>query len=53
MGMDDWMGLIFEYLISASAVAVGWSSYSVGLLTSSGINLPVYLTWIICNGRIN
>jgi basic amino acid/polyamine antiporter, APA family len=41
--MIGWV-LIFEYLISASAVAVGWSSYSVGLLSSAGINLPAYLT---------
>lgn len=32
--------LIFEYLISASAVAVGWSSYVVQLLNSVGIILP-------------
>lgn len=41
--MIGWV-LIFEYLISASAVAVGWSSYTVGLLGSAGINLPSYLT---------
>ena len=41
--MIGWV-LIFEYLISASAVAVGWSSYTVGLLGSAGINLPAYLT---------
>jgi len=37
--MIGWV-LIFEYLISASAVAVGWSSYIVGLLNSVGIILP-------------
>lgn len=42
--------LIFEYLISASAVAVGWSSYSVGLLGSVGINLPTYLTSSVALG---
>ena len=41
--MIGWV-FIFEYLISASAVAVGWSSYTVGLLGSVGINLPAYLT---------
>ena len=41
--MIGWV-LIFEYLISASAVAVGWSSYTVGLLGSVGVNLPEYLT---------
>ena len=41
--MIGWV-LIFEYLISASAVAVGWSSYTVGLLGSAGVNLPAYLT---------
>jgi len=37
--MIGWV-LIFEYLISASAVAVGWSSYIVGLLNSVGMILP-------------
>ena len=49
--MIGWV-LIFEYLISASAVAVGWSSYTVGLLISSGINLPVYLTNSIAMGGL-
>lgn len=31
--MIGWV-LMYEYLISASAVAVGWSSYIVGLLNS-------------------
>lgn len=44
--------LIFEYLISASAVAVGWSSYSVGLLGSVGIILPVYLTSSVALGGL-
>ncbi len=51
--MIGWV-LIFEYLISASAVAVGWSSYTVGLLTSAGINLPSYFTSsMAAGGMIN
>ncbi|MCC7557112.1 MAG: amino acid permease [Methanobacteriaceae archaeon] len=41
--MIGWV-LIFEYLISASAVAVGWSSYIVGLLNSVGMILPQLIT---------
>ncbi|WP_414469045.1 amino acid permease [Methanobacterium sp. ACI-7] len=36
--------LIFEYLISASAVAVGWSSYITGMLNSFNIALPSLIT---------
>jgi len=51
--MIGWV-LIFEYLISASAVAVGWSSYSIGLLSSIGITFPAYLTGAIgVGGFIN
>jgi APA family basic amino acid/polyamine antiporter len=51
--MIGWV-LIFEYLISASAVAVGWSSYTVGLLGSAGINLPASLTGsVVMGGLIN
>lgn len=32
--------LMLEYLVSASAVASGWSGYFVGLLHNYGINLP-------------
>ncbi len=49
--MIGWV-LIFEYLISASAVAVGWSSYTVGLLVSFGINLPEYLTSSLAMGGL-
>jgi len=49
--MIGWV-LIFEYLISASAVAVGWSSYTVGLLSSTGINLPAYLTGSMAMGGL-
>ncbi|MGZ7049061.1 MAG: amino acid permease [Methanobacterium sp.] len=41
--MIGWV-LIFEYLISASAVAVGWSSYIVQFLNSGGIILPQIIT---------
>ncbi|UTB31986.1 MAG: amino acid permease [Methanobacterium sp. ERen5] len=51
--MIGWV-LIFEYLISASAVAVGWSSYVVELLNSIGINLPHMITGsIFVGGLIN
>ncbi len=42
--------LIFEYLISASAIAVGWSSYTLGFLSSAGINFPAYLTSSVAIG---
>jgi APA family basic amino acid/polyamine antiporter len=35
--------LILEYAIGASAVAVGWSGYFVGLLKSWGIDVPLAL----------
>ncbi len=50
--MIGWV-LIFEYLISASAVAVGWSSYIVGLLNSAGFILPQIITNPPCVGLIN
>ena len=40
--MVGW-ALILEYAIGASAVAVGWSGYFVGLLKSWGIIVPVSL----------
>lgn len=36
--------MILEYLVSAGAVAVGWSSYFSDLLRSVGITLPLTLT---------
>jgi APA family basic amino acid/polyamine antiporter len=36
--------LMLEYLVSASAVASGWSGTFVGLLASAGINLPTAIT---------
>ena len=32
--------MILQYLIASSAVAIGWSSYAVALVTSMGIALP-------------
>ncbi|MEN6294092.1 MAG: amino acid permease, partial [Methanobacterium sp.] len=50
--MIGWV-LMFEYLISASAVAVGWSSYTVGLMNSAGLILPQIITNPPCIGLIN
>ena len=50
--MIGWV-LMFEYLISASAVAVGWSSYIVGLLNSAGLILPQIITNPPGTGLIN
>ncbi|KAF1854653.1 hypothetical protein Lal_00011422 [Lupinus albus] len=36
--------LILEYSVGASAVAGGWSAYTVGILKSAGIDLPLALT---------
>lgn len=35
--------LVLEYAVAAGAVAVGWSGYMNGLLTSAGMELPLYL----------
>jgi APA family basic amino acid/polyamine antiporter len=40
--MVGW-ALILEYAVGASAVAVGWSGYFVGLLKSWGIDFPLAL----------
>ena len=40
--MVGW-ALILEYAVGASAVAVGWSGYLVGLLRSWGIDVPLAL----------
>jgi APA family basic amino acid/polyamine antiporter len=40
--MVGW-ALILEYAIGASAVAVGWSGYFVGLLKSWGVGVPLSL----------
>lgn len=41
--MIGWV-LMYEYLISASAVAVGWSAYTMELLKTGGIILPTVIT---------
>ena len=44
--MLAWMvgwALILEYAVGASAVAVGWSGYAVGLLRSWGVDFPLAL----------
>jgi APA family basic amino acid/polyamine antiporter len=40
--MVGW-ALILEYAVGASAVAVGWSGYFVGLLKSWGVDMPLAL----------
>jgi APA family basic amino acid/polyamine antiporter len=35
--------LVLEYAVAAGAVAVGWSGYMNGLLTSAGMELPAFL----------
>lgn len=40
--MVGW-ALILEYAVGASAVAVGWSGYFVGLLRSWGVDVPLAL----------
>jgi len=40
--MVGW-ALILEYAVGASAVAVGWSGYAVGLLKSWGVDFPTAL----------
>lgn len=42
--------MILEYLVSAGAVAVGWSSYFSDLLGAAGITLPAYLTKSVFEG---
>lgn len=49
--MVGWV-LILEYTVGASAVAGGWSAYLVGLLRSSGLNIPKSLTTVPWDGGI-
>lgn len=44
--------LILEYIVAASAVSIGWSSYLVDLLKSAGVNLPAALTTSPMSGGI-
>ena len=50
--MIGWV-LMYEYLISASAVAVGWSAYIMELANSAGIHFPQILTLPPGMGLIN
>jgi basic amino acid/polyamine antiporter, APA family len=45
-------GLILEYGVGASTVALGWSGYVVGILESSGMALPIHLTKSPSDGGI-
>jgi APA family basic amino acid/polyamine antiporter len=45
-------GLVLEYTIGASTVAVGWSGYVVGILKTAGINLPEAITNSPASGGI-
>lgn len=44
--------LILEYSVGASAVAAGWSAYTVGVLKSAGIHLPLALTAVPADGGL-
>ena len=44
--------LILEYSVGASAVAGGWSAYTVGLLKSAGIEVPKALTTVPADGGL-
>jgi Amino acid transporters len=51
--MVGWTGIL-QYMIAAAAVAIGWSSYTMGLMGSIGIHLPTYLTTSpLAGGLIN
>ncbi len=49
-----WAGIL-QYIIAASAVAIGWASYTTGFLSSMGLVLPETLTSspLTGNGIIN
>ncbi|RYL92487.1 amino acid permease [Sporolactobacillus sp. THM7-4] len=44
--------LLLEYVVSSSAVAIGWSGYAVSLLNNIGIHLPKALTLAPMDGGI-
>ena len=53
--MLAWMvgwALILEYAVGASAVAVGWSGYAVGLMRSWGVEFPLALAVVPSQGGI-
>jgi len=41
--MIGWTGIL-QYIIAASAVAIGWASYTSGFLGSIGLTLPAIIT---------
>lgn len=45
-------GLVLEYAVGAATVASGWSGYVVGILQTSGIIIPEYLTKVPSDGGI-
>src|SRR5688572_25834389 len=45
--------LMLEYMLSASAVAVGWSGYVTNLLADAGIHLPAALVSAPLDGHLN
>lgn len=45
-------GLILEYTIGASTIAVGWSGYMVGILKSGGIFIPEHLAKPVSEGGL-
>lgn len=44
--------LILEYTVTCSAVAAGWSGYTIGLFQSAGITLPIALTKVPLEGGV-
>jgi len=44
--------LILEYIVSAGAVSIGWSSYLVDLLSAAGMTLPASITSSPFNGGV-
>lgn len=49
--MVGWTGIL-QYVIAAASVAIGWSSYTMGLVNSMGIHLPTYLTTSLVGGGL-
>ncbi|MCZ3364432.1 MULTISPECIES: amino acid permease [Methanobacterium] len=47
--MIGWTGIL-QYIIAASAVAIGWSSYTSGFFSSMGFSLPEIITSSPLNG---
>jgi len=45
--------LMLEYMLSASAVAVGWSGYVTNLLADAGIHLPAHFVNAPLDGKLH